>query len=227
MHSRNIMARTMGVMRLGLTGIAVTQLALGVTLANAAQSSQGSTKTPIKHVIVLIGENRTFDHLFATYVPKSRDSVKNLLSEGIINAGTRNAVYLGLIEIEAIAGNASFSSPSTQLPSQLQMLPMEPFRAILDGVIAALSDDIATPPPQTARHHRGARTWFCDTVLLQVGWPVNKRLAERVIRSSNHDDSKRLSRLAGANRRAARVEDAEIVRWIDQQEQVLSSIASP
>ncbi|HWZ47469.1 MAG TPA: hypothetical protein VNX00_04525, partial [Herbaspirillum sp.] len=148
-------------------------------------------------------------------------------SEGIINAGTRNAVYLGLIEIEAIAGNASFSSPSTQFPSQLQVLPMEPFRAILDGVIAALSDDIATPPPQTARHHRGARTWFCDTVLLQVGWPVNKRLAERVIRSSNHDDRKRLSRLAGANRRAARVEDAEIVRWIDQQEQVLSSIASP
>ena len=24
------------------------------------------TATPIKHVIVLIGENRTFDHLFAT-----------------------------------------------------------------------------------------------------------------------------------------------------------------
>jgi hypothetical protein len=138
-------------------------------------------------------------------------------SEGIINAGTRNAVYLGLLEIEAIAGNASFSSPSTQL--QLQLLPMEPFRAILDGVIAALSDDIATPPPQATLHHRGARTWFCDTVLLQAGWPANKRLAELIIRSSNHEDIKRLSRLAGPNRRAARVEDAEIVRWIDQQEQ--------
>jgi phospholipase C len=44
------------------------------------------TETPIKHLIVLIGENRTFDHVFATYVPKSHDSVKNLLSEGIINA---------------------------------------------------------------------------------------------------------------------------------------------
>src|ERR1700693_352923 len=86
MHSGNIMARTLGAMRLGLTGIAVTQLALGATLANAAENHQGGTKSPIKHVIVLIGENRTFDHLFATYVPKSRDSVKNLLSEGIINA---------------------------------------------------------------------------------------------------------------------------------------------
>jgi phospholipase C len=42
------------------------------------------TDTPIKHVIVLIGENRTFDHIFATYVPKSDDSVSNLLSKGII-----------------------------------------------------------------------------------------------------------------------------------------------
>jgi phospholipase C len=44
------------------------------------------TQTPIKHVIVLIGENRAFDHIFATYVPKSEDSVSNLLSKGIINA---------------------------------------------------------------------------------------------------------------------------------------------
>src|SRR6202790_1249617 len=42
------------------------------------------TATPIKHLIVLIGENRTFDHGFATYVPKSEDSVSNLLSKGII-----------------------------------------------------------------------------------------------------------------------------------------------
>ncbi len=45
------------------------------------------TATPIKHVIIIVGENRSFDHLFATYEPKKgRDSVLNLLSEGIINA---------------------------------------------------------------------------------------------------------------------------------------------
>jgi len=44
------------------------------------------TETPIKHVIVLIGENRTFDHLFATYVSRSGDSVSNLLSKKIVNA---------------------------------------------------------------------------------------------------------------------------------------------
>ena len=45
------------------------------------------TATPIKHVIIIVGENRSFDHLFATYVPKSKkEKVRNLLSEGIIKA---------------------------------------------------------------------------------------------------------------------------------------------
>jgi phospholipase C len=45
------------------------------------------TASPIKHVIIIVGENRSFDHLFATYVPKDkRERVLNLLSEGIINA---------------------------------------------------------------------------------------------------------------------------------------------
>src|SRR5215831_4589008 len=42
------------------------------------------TATPIKHLIVIIGENRTFDHVFATYRPKHDQSVANLLSKGII-----------------------------------------------------------------------------------------------------------------------------------------------
>lgn len=44
------------------------------------------TTTPIKHVILLIGENRTFDHVYATYTPPKGQSVHNLLSEGIVNA---------------------------------------------------------------------------------------------------------------------------------------------
>jgi phospholipase C len=45
------------------------------------------TATPIKHVIIIVGENRSFDHLFATYVPQhNNERVLNLLSEGIINA---------------------------------------------------------------------------------------------------------------------------------------------
>ncbi|HEY2235947.1 MAG TPA: alkaline phosphatase family protein [Candidatus Angelobacter sp.] len=44
------------------------------------------TATPIKHVIIIVGENRSFDHIFATYEPKDRhQKVLNLLSEGIVN----------------------------------------------------------------------------------------------------------------------------------------------
>jgi phospholipase C len=45
------------------------------------------TASPIKHVVIIVGENRSFDHLFATYEPKHRhEGVRNLLSEGIVNA---------------------------------------------------------------------------------------------------------------------------------------------
>jgi phospholipase C len=62
------------------------------------------TATPIKHLIVLIGENRTFDHVFATYVPKSEDSVSNLLSKGIITAeGKPGKHFKKAQQFEAIA----------------------------------------------------------------------------------------------------------------------------
>src|ERR1700751_1898590 len=60
----------------------VTMLAQLVTPAFAHHSSK--TKTPIKHVIVIIGEIRTFDHVFATYKPKHGERVSNLLSKGIV-----------------------------------------------------------------------------------------------------------------------------------------------
>ena len=52
------------------------------------------TRSPIKHVIVIIGENRSFDHVFATYVPKERrHTVDNLLSQGIIKLdANKNAI---------------------------------------------------------------------------------------------------------------------------------------
>jgi acid phosphatase len=41
--------------------------------------------TPIRHLIVIVGENRSFDSLFATYVPVKGQKAHNLLSEGIVN----------------------------------------------------------------------------------------------------------------------------------------------
>jgi phospholipase C len=82
------------VRRCGRRAAAVSAVVLaGAAAAMPARSAdpdlvtdQLSTATPIKHVIVVIGENRTFDHIYGTYVPKSHDSILNLLSEGIVTA---------------------------------------------------------------------------------------------------------------------------------------------
>jgi hypothetical protein len=75
-----------------------------------------NTATPIKHVIVIVGENRSFDHLFATYVPKPGVTVNNLLSEGIVNAdGTPGANYSRATQFQAdITGSTTYQpSPMT------------------------------------------------------------------------------------------------------------------
>ncbi len=54
--------------------------------ADVKKSGDNNTATPIQHVIVIIGENRTFDHVFATYQPPTGQTVDNLLSKGIINS---------------------------------------------------------------------------------------------------------------------------------------------
>jgi len=41
--------------------------------------------TPIEHVIVVVGENRTFDNVFGVYSPGPGQSIDNLLSRGIVN----------------------------------------------------------------------------------------------------------------------------------------------
>ncbi len=54
-------------------------------LADPGDRGDGATTTPIQHVIVIVGENRTFDHVFGGYEPKSGQTVSNLLSKKIIN----------------------------------------------------------------------------------------------------------------------------------------------
>jgi phospholipase C len=74
----------------GLASLVMLQMGLAGPMAGSAQAKehdgdgQGRTRTPIKHVIVIVGENRTFDHIFATYEPKDGEKVDNLLSKHII-----------------------------------------------------------------------------------------------------------------------------------------------
>jgi phospholipase C len=65
-------------------------------LAFAGQNNQSgpTTTTPIKHLIVPIGENRSFDNIFGTYVPKT-GTVANLLSKGIVTPTVRPQLTRG------------------------------------------------------------------------------------------------------------------------------------
>src|SRR6185312_1282987 len=51
-----------------------------------AAAAPAPTATPIEHLIVVVGENLSFDHLFATFRPAPGESVANLLTKGIVNA---------------------------------------------------------------------------------------------------------------------------------------------
>jgi phospholipase C len=81
----------------GIAMLVASQLVVGTLPAYAAApgSNDGKTASPIKHVIIIIGENRSFDHVFATYRPRNPfEYVSNLLSKGVIKAdGTKGPNY--------------------------------------------------------------------------------------------------------------------------------------
>src|ERR1700748_1120978 len=72
----------------GTAFLAAMNFAVGIPMVRMALAAKGgqdgkghdhhgkgggndqNTNTPIQHVIVIIGENRTFDHIFATYQPR-------------------------------------------------------------------------------------------------------------------------------------------------------------
>ncbi len=74
--------------RAGATAVlAVAALALGARADRADAAAR--TATPIHHVVVVVGENHSFDNMFATYRPRRGRSIRNLRSEGIVTAGGR------------------------------------------------------------------------------------------------------------------------------------------
>jgi phospholipase C len=76
---------TVGLRQKLLACVAIGALA-GSSISPAfAAGNDDATVSPIKHVIIIIGENRSFDHVFATYKPVNKnDTVLNLLSQGIV-----------------------------------------------------------------------------------------------------------------------------------------------
>jgi phospholipase C len=73
-------------------GTSLISLALSGTLATAPltgalakEDRRPEARTPVQHIIVVIAENRAYDHVFGTYVPQPSQRAFNLLSRGIVN----------------------------------------------------------------------------------------------------------------------------------------------
>jgi phospholipase C len=96
---------------------------LGAPVNVTAQAHTSATAiTPIQHVIVIIGENRSFDHVYATYKPKSGQTVSNLLTKGIINANGKPGPNAALAAQSSAVDRTTFSIN----PSQKQVYPNIP-----------------------------------------------------------------------------------------------------
>ena len=120
--------------RTGLVSISIFQFSVGNSFAAGAPPAQqpsrdNDTATPIKHVIVIVGENRSFDPVFATYVPKKGQQVWNLLS-GRNRESRRDSGRTNFTKFEQLAANDTSSDghlldpptntfPSSHLPAPL------------------------------------------------------------------------------------------------------------
>jgi phospholipase C len=96
-----------------LCAMAINTMAPLAAAAVTIGANDDNTTTPIKHVIVIIGENRTFDHLFATQPVNSGETVLSLLSEGIVKAdGTPAPNYSNAAQFKASDTTVYQLSPS-------------------------------------------------------------------------------------------------------------------
>jgi phospholipase C len=86
------------------------------------------TASPIKHVIILIGENRGFDHTFGVYKPKGKGQmISNILSKGIVNVDGTPGARFSLAQQYSVAAQSSwyFGAPdASKIPySPTNLMP--------------------------------------------------------------------------------------------------------
>src|SRR6266516_6070484 len=99
--------------------VMLTAAAAGST-PRAAQAPPATT--PIKHVVVIIGENHSFDNVFATYQPPHRQKIWNLLSEGIVTKSGASGPHFKQAE-QLTASNTKTYSLSPKITGSYKALP--------------------------------------------------------------------------------------------------------
>lgn len=122
------------------------------------------TRTPIEHLIVVVGENVSFDTLYGTYTPVTGDSIRNLLSQHIVNpdgspgqAYHRAVQYVsrnlhGAYTVEPVRIEPYATLPVPTLIGAFNPLTLQPFGAVQDPRFATLTTNGPFPITAFARY---------------------------------------------------------------------------
>ena len=124
-----------------------------MTIAYGAEKNEQNnaphTASPIRHLIILLGENRTFDHVFGVYKPRRHgETVSNLLSKNIVKEdGTPGASFHLARQFTSLIDSRYVISPQNKIPYDVlpppQLLgtpnvpsPIQPplLQAVLDAI---------------------------------------------------------------------------------------------
>ncbi len=137
----------------GTTASAVDTVAADASTGSSPQAgtNDGKTRTPIKHVVVIIGENRSFDHVFATYKPKGGQRINNILAKGIVNEdgtpGPNFALAVQKSAVDSVPSSFELSpgskAPYSALPPVLAGGPKTPLVSSLSA--AGTAESAALP----------------------------------------------------------------------------------
>jgi phospholipase C len=113
-------------LRFGLSSICAG-LCVNAFAAEQHSDMPASPVTPIKHVIVVVGENRTFDNLYGTYQPKKGQSIDNLLAKGIVKRDGSPGPNFHLSR-QKLAENFGAYNPTPTVKGSYDFLP-QPYAA--------------------------------------------------------------------------------------------------
>jgi phospholipase C len=126
----------------------VAAAALGVLTTNAGAvdpkktTDNVHTTTPIKHVIVVLAENASFDHVFGTFRPRNGQQIANLLSRRIVNEdGTPGSNFKAATQFTVTPQPLYYISAPDVSKTAFATLPPPD----LNGVATAPSN--TNPPP--------------------------------------------------------------------------------
>jgi phospholipase C len=145
---RGLISKTSSVLWLSICLAACSEVGAGSTSAGASARTQDSvqTATPIKHVVVIFGENVSFDHYFGTY-PKALNPPGEPRFAALPDTPRVNGLLDGLLK----------SNPNSTNPENGSSAA-DPFRLDRSQALTA-SQDHAYKPEQLA-FHRGAMDLF-------------------------------------------------------------------